>query len=87
MNFEFLLIITLFISSMPRLNILSCALALVALTNAIVIPLHHEVHEKRETLAPRWAKRGRVEEHKLLSMRIGLTQANVENGYEHLMDV
>jgi tripeptidyl-peptidase I len=73
--------------SMMRLNVLFCLLAFMAGLDAIAIPVHHEVHEKRETLSPRWTKLDRVESHKLLPMRIGLTQTNIENGYEHLMKV
>ena len=59
----------------------------VAAVNAVAIPAHHEVHEKRETLHPRWTKRDRVESHKVFQMRIGLKQSNLEKGYEHLIDV
>ena len=45
------------------------------------------VHEKRETTHPRWTKRDRVPRNKLLPMRIGLTQSNLENAYDHLLDV
>ena len=72
---------------MAQVKILFCLVAFVALLDAIAIPPHHEAHEKRETLHPRWTKRDRVESHKLLPMRIGLAQTNLENGYEHLMDV
>jgi tripeptidyl-peptidase I len=69
------------------MNVLLCLLAFVVTLDAIAIPPHHEIHERRETLQPRWMKRERVESHKLLPMRIGLTQKNLENGYEHLLDV
>ncbi|CZR67423.1 related to serine protease [Phialocephala subalpina] len=61
--------------------------ALLVLANASAIPSYVEVHEKRESLHPRWTKRDRVESHKLFPMRIGLTQTNLDVGYEHLMDV
>ena len=72
---------------MTRIKFLLCFGALLGAIEAIAIPPHHEVHEKRETLHPRWVKRDRVDSHKLFPMRIGLTQSNLENGYEHLMDV
>lgn len=73
---------------MTGMKILFSLLAFVALlVDAIAIPPHHEIHEKRETLHPRWTKLERVESHKLFSMRIGLTQTNLDHGYEHLMDV
>ena len=55
--------------------------------HATAIPPHHEVHEKRGSLHPRWTREKRVEPQKLLPMRIGLAQANLDQGYEHLMDV
>jgi tripeptidyl-peptidase-1 len=72
---------------MMRVKILVCLAAFVALLDAVAIPPHHEIHEKRETLHPRWTKGDRVKSHKLLPMRIGLTQTNLDNGYEHLMEV
>ncbi|QKX58260.1 uncharacterized protein TRUGW13939_05381 [Talaromyces rugulosus] len=45
------------------------------------------VHEKRETVHPRWTKRDRVPRHKMLPMRIGLMQTNLEKAYDHLLDV
>ncbi|TAQ90266.1 hypothetical protein B7494_g1422 [Chlorociboria aeruginascens] len=68
-------------------TILLSLLAVVPLINAIALPPHHEVHEKRDVLPSRWTKRDRVESHKLLPMRIGLAQTNLDKGYEHLMDV
>lgn len=55
--------------------------------NAIAIPAHHVVHEKREVLHPRWTKRNRVPSQKLFPMRIGLKQSNLVKGYEHLLDM
>jgi tripeptidyl-peptidase-1 len=61
--------------------------AFLAAVNAVAVPAHHEIHEKREFLHKRWTKVDRVESHKLFPMRIGLTQTNLEHGYNHLMDV
>lgn len=47
----------------------------------------HVLHEKRDNLPSRWTKRDRVPRSKLLPMRIGLTQSNLEKAYEHLLDV
>lgn len=69
------------------LRSITCLLASAAILDAIAIPTSHEVHEKRDVLHPRWTKRDRVESHKLLPMRIGLTQSKIESGYEHLLDV
>lgn len=73
---------------MVQLNSLVSLLALgISIVNAVVIPHTHEVHEKRGVLHARWSKRDRVESHKLLQMRIGLAQTNLDRGYEKLMDV
>lgn len=61
------------------------ALALQVSVHATIVPRHLEVHEKREALHPRWTKRDRVESHKLLPMRIGLTQNNLDAGHDYLM--
>jgi tripeptidyl-peptidase-1 len=72
---------------MMNLKTLISVLAFAAALDAVAIPPHHEVHEERESLPSRWTKRDRVGSHKLLPMRIGLTQTNLETGYDSLMDV
>lgn len=47
----------------------------------------HVLHEKRDSLPARWTKRDRVPREKLLPMRIGLAQSNLDKVYEHLLDV
>jgi tripeptidyl-peptidase I len=64
-----------------------CLTGLLAVASAIPVPDTHAVHEERRTLHPRWTKKDRIESHKLLPMRIGLAQTNLDNVYEHLMDV
>lgn len=72
---------------MVHLTIFASVLAFCEVLNAIRVPAHHEVHEKRTSIHPRWTRTKRVAEHKLLPMRIGLAQANLDDGYENLMDV
>ena len=72
---------------MVSVKILASLALFCGLLEAIAIPPHHEVHEKRQTIHPRWTKTKRVESHKLLPMRIGLAQNIVDDGYGHLMDV
>jgi len=72
---------------MALLKTVLSVLACVSTLGAVVIPSHHAVHEKRGNLHPRWARRDRVPPHKLLPMRIGLAQSNLDVGYEHLMEV
>jgi len=66
---------------------LLAVVVLLGCVEALAVPAHVEVHEKRQSLSPRWTKRDRVESHKVLQMRVGLAQSNLGNGYEHLMDV
>lgn len=48
----------------------------------------HVVHEKREVQTSKWTKRDvKLNRDALIPMSIGLTQRNLENGYEFLMDV
>jgi tripeptidyl-peptidase-1 len=72
---------------MVCVKLIALLVAFCGCLDATAIPPHHEVHEKRETLHPRWTKQKRVEPRKLLPMRIGLAQSNLDKGYEHLMDV
>lgn len=66
----------------------------IALTAACAIgalaapaPAGHVLHEKRETAPRAWVKRHAVERNVKLPMRIGLTQSNMDNGPELLMEV
>lgn len=63
------------------------ALAIVAVTGAVPAPIKHVLHEKRETHSYDWVKGARVETDAVLPVRIGLTQNNLENGDEYLMEV
>lgn len=65
-----------------------CAVLLAAaLSGAIPAPIKHVLHEKREQRRYDWVKGDRVESDAMLPVRIGLTQNNLEKGYEYLMDV
>jgi tripeptidyl-peptidase I len=66
---------------------LVAVVVLLGLVESIAIPPHVKIHEKRHSLNPRWTKRDRVESYKVLQMRVGLAQTNLDDGYEHLMDV
>ena len=58
-----------------------------AIVNALPASSSHIVHERRDSLHPRWLKRDRVPSHKKLPMRIGLTQSNLDQAHDYLMDV
>ena len=69
------------------LKFISTLLALGTSITARPAPSTHVLHEKRQSLHPRWEKRDRVYSNALLPMRIALTQSNLDNAHQHLMDV
>lgn len=62
-------------------------LAIAAFTDAVPAGLKHVVHERRDAPGADWIKSTRIHADAVLPMRIGLTQTNLENGYDHLMEV
>lgn len=61
--------------------------AIAALADAVPAGLKHAVHEKRDTPGQDWVKSARIDADAILPLRIGLTQTNLESGYDHLMKV
>lgn len=57
------------------------------LVSALSTPSGHVVHERRSRAPSRWVKRNRVHPQSKFPVRVGLTQRNLENGHELLMDV
>jgi tripeptidyl-peptidase-1 len=47
----------------------------------------HVVHERRDALPRGWVKHRPVQAEADLPVRIGLTQQNLDKGYDMLMDV
>lgn len=66
---------------------LSIVAAIAALAHAAPKPVPHVLYEKRETASKDWVKGARIEKDAVIPMRIGLTQTNLDNGYDLLMDV
>jgi tripeptidyl-peptidase-1 len=66
---------------------LPVVVALAVLTSAVPTGLKHAVHEKRDTPAMDWVRGSRIETNAVLPMRIGLTQTNLELGYDYVMEV
>ncbi|KAF2098918.1 putative protease S8 tripeptidyl peptidase I [Rhizodiscina lignyota] len=63
-------------------------IALAALAGARPTPDNsYELHEERDGSLHAWIKRDRVFPHAVMPMKIGLTQQNLEKGYQHLIDV
>jgi tripeptidyl-peptidase-1 len=51
-------------------------------------PSSHVVHEKREVQHQKWARRDiKLNRDAVIPMSIGLTQSNLDKGYDYLMDV
>jgi tripeptidyl-peptidase-1 len=63
-------------------------LTLIAAAQGIAVYSHHVVHEKRVAVSSKkWVKRKKLSPTAILPMRIGLSQRNLENGYDFLMDM
>lgn len=63
------------------------SLAIAAIVNAAPSSVKHVVHEKRSAPPSDWVKGSRLEGSAIVPMRIGLTQTNLDNGYEYLMEL
>ncbi|KAK2624864.1 hypothetical protein QTJ16_006057 [Diplocarpon rosae] len=66
---------------------LSAILGLAALCNAAPSPLKYVIHEERAVENRDWVRSSRLEKSAILPMKIGLSQTNLDMGYEYLMDV
>ena len=70
-----------------------CVLAVVsgfaAYTAALPAHTPYVVHEKRSTQTEKWSRRSDIKLNRdaVIPMSFGLTQRNLENGYDFLMDV
>jgi len=58
--------------------------AIASLSEAAPASFKHVLHEERETASSDWIKGARIENDAVLPMRIGLTQTNLEKGYDYL---
>ncbi len=64
---------------------LAAVAAAVLLANAAPAPgFKHVLHEERSAPASDWVKGAKIEGAAILPMRIGLTQTNLEKGYDFL---
>lgn len=66
---------------------LSVLVAIAGLVNAAPAPIKHVLHEERAVANRDWVKSSRIEKDAIIPMRIGLTQTNLEKGYDYLMEV
>lgn len=67
------------------LGLLSAALAAQAI--AILVQVDHVVHERRGYVPDAWVKRDRLDPAATLPVRIGMTQQNLDKGYDLLLEV
>lgn len=51
------------------------------------IPHSHAVHEKRDSHSTRWTNIGRAPANKVLPMRIGLAQSNLDDAHNYLTEI
>lgn len=73
-----------------RFNTLTTLAALVVSTAAVPAPAaeaYHVLHEKRDTIPVAWVKRDSLPAGISLPVRIGLTQSNIDQGPDLLMEV
>ncbi|KAH6712325.1 peptidase S8/S53 domain-containing protein [Leptodontidium sp. MPI-SDFR-AT-0119] len=71
-----------------KLSILALIGGVVTISFAHPAPPTHVVHEKREAQLDKWSKRDvKLNRDAIIPLSIGLTQRNLERGYELLMDV
>ncbi|KAL2072472.1 hypothetical protein VTL71DRAFT_11815 [Oculimacula yallundae] len=66
---------------------LSAVLSFAALCNAAPSPIKHVLHEERAVESRDWVRGARLEKSAMVPMKIGLTQTNLDLGYDYLMDV
>jgi len=63
-------------------------LSFLAFASATPTPPTHVVHEKREAQLEKWSRRDlKLNRDAVIPISIGLTQRNLDKGYEFLMDV
>lgn len=61
--------------------------ALAAEVAAVPFPASNVLHERREYAPKAWIKRDRVHGSATLPVRIGMTQSNLNEGHDLLMEV
>ena len=54
---------------------------------ALPAPESHVVHERRAFRSHTWTKRDRIDPSLVVPVRIGMTQSNLDNGHDLLMEV
>ena len=70
-----------------RVSQILSPLVLAACCAALPSHVPHRIHEKRNDGFTLWKRGQKVNGSAILPIRIGLTQSNLHNGYDHLMAV
>lgn len=63
------------------------AVSALAASVAAIPASTHVLHEKRSHVPHEWEKRSKVASTAKMPMRVGLTQRNLDRGYDLLMEV
>lgn len=77
----------LFDDAMKDLTLLAVASLSLLSDAAPTENARHVLHEKRNTTPRRWERGVRVHPDAILPLKIGLTQSNLDDGYDLLMQV
>jgi tripeptidyl-peptidase I len=71
-----------------KLSLFAVIGGLLAQASAAPAPGPYVVHEKRDTQTTKWSRSSvKLPRDAIIPMSVGLTQRNLENGYEFLMKV
>ena len=70
-----------------RFHVLAVVGTLAASVIAAPAPSSHVVHERRDHVPHAWVKWSKLAARVKLPVRIGLTQSNLDRGYDLLMEV
>lgn len=69
------------------MHLLRVALLVGGIASVGATPQSYAIHEKRDVLYSHWEKRDRLHPQDMLPLRVGLSQSNLENGHNLLMDI
>jgi len=72
-----------------KLTVLALVAGFTAQALAVPAPVPYVLHEKREAQTSKWTRRSEIKLNRdaVIPISIGLTQRNLNNGYDLLMEV
>lgn len=71
----------MYISNLALLGLFASQVA------AVPVPADHVLHERRGHVPSAWVKRDRLDPSATLPVRIGMSQQNLDKGYDLLLEV